>query len=95
LRPVGLAFIRRALGDGFLGRLGALLERALLLPFHNGWWHGERHRDSRRGLALLALRYGKELSDSLVEASELLDELRILREELCELAAKRGILSSQ
>jgi len=44
---------------------------------------------------LLALRYSKELSDSLIEASELLDELRILLEELCELAAKRGILSSQ
>jgi hypothetical protein len=44
---------------------------------------------------LLALRYGEELADSLVEASELLDELRVLLENLCELASKRRIFSSQ
>jgi hypothetical protein len=50
---------------------------------------------SRTRLALLALRYGEKLADSVIEPSELLDELRILLERLCELATKRRIFSSQ
>ena len=79
--------LRAALGLGLLGRLGTRLERPALLRVDDGrsrrWWrlcHGA-------SLALLALRYGEQLSDALVESSQLLDELR-------DLIAKRGILSS-
>ena len=46
-------------------------------------------------LTLFALRYCEKLADSLVEASELLDELRILLEKLCQLPTLLGILLSQ
>ena len=66
--------LRRALGHGLVGRLGALFERALLLPFHNGRWHGRRQRDCRASLTLLALRYGEKLGNALVETRELLEK---------------------
>ena len=50
---------------------------------------------ARARLALLALRYGEQLGDALVEASELLDELRILLEKLRELSTLLRIFSSQ
>jgi len=85
----------RALRARFLGRLGTLVERALLLAFDNGWWRWWRRRDRRTSLALLALRYREKLADSLVEASKLRHELRILLQKLCELSTLLGIFSSQ
>src|SRR5688572_4475648 len=83
----GLGFLfHRPLGGGLLGRLGALLERPPLVALDN-----RRRWQSRygvTGLALLALRDGEQLADALVEARELLDQLR-------DLLAKRGILPSQ
>ena len=77
-----------ALDLGLFGCLGSLLERPLLLALDNGWGWGRRRLRRRPGLALFALRYCEQLGDPLVEARELLDELR-------DLLTKRGILMSQ
>ncbi|HEY5377538.1 MAG TPA: hypothetical protein VIK01_27855 [Polyangiaceae bacterium] len=94
--PGGLCLLLRcAVVARFLGRLGAILECSLLLARDDGRWRGWRHCRWRTRLTLLALRYCEKLADSLVEASELLDELRILVEKLCELQTLLGILLSQ
>ena len=46
-------------------------------------------------LALLRVQSAWQLGDTLVEASQLLDELRILTEKLCELSTLVRILLSQ
>ena len=73
------------------GRLWALVESVPLGAFDDGRC-GWRQRRGGSGLALL---YGEQLRDALVETRELLDELRTLPDESCELAALLGILSSQ
>ncbi len=78
-----------------LGCLGTLLERKPLLPLDDGWSCRRRCLPRRAGLALLALRYGEQLGDTLVEASQLLHELRILLEKLSELSTLLRILLSQ
>src|SRR6478609_9427065 len=83
-----LCLLLRALGGGFLGCLGTLFERALLLAFNSGRWRGWRSCNRRTSLALFALRYGEKLGNALVKTRELI-------KKLCELAAKRGILLSQ
>lgn len=58
-----------------LGGLLPLLESAPSLAFEH-WRRGwGRRRDGRRRLSLLALRYGEQLGDALVEPRELGDEL--------------------
>ena len=84
-----------ALDFGLLGRLGSLVERPPLLALDDGRGCGRRRFGRRTGLALLTLRYGEQLGDTLVEASQLLDELRILTEKLCELSTLVRILLSQ
>ena len=95
LTPGGLRLLlRRLLRRGLLGRLGSLLECAPLFALDDGWrWL--RRRDRRASLALLALRYGEQLGDALVEPRELLDELSILLGELRELSTELCILLSQ
>ena len=94
--PGGLRlFLRCALGVGLLGCLGALFERALLLALDNGRWRGWQRCGWGTSLTLLALRYSEQLADSIIETSELLDELRILLEKSCELSTLLGILLSQ
>src|SRR5690606_24954094 len=75
LRPRGL--LRK------LRRLGPLVERGLRCPLESG---RRRRRLCGGGLTLLALRDGEQLSDTLVQLRDLLDQARHLR-------AQRGVLS--
>jgi hypothetical protein len=89
LAPCGLRLpLRCALRLGLLGRLGALLERPPLLVLDDRRSRGCRRLRRCASLALLALRFGKQLGDALVEASKLLNELS-------DLLALRSILLSQ
>jgi hypothetical protein len=76
-----------ALDLALLGSLGPLLERPLLLALDDGWGSGCRYLRRCARLALLALRYGEKLGDTLIEACKLLDELG-------DLITKRGIVTS-
>src|SRR5690606_38270943 len=96
LAPGGLRFrLRRRLRRGLFGRPGALVECASLLALHDGWYDGRWSRGGRARLALLPLRYRKQLGDALVQSRELLDELSILLDESGDLNAKRRVFIPQ